>query len=179
MTDVFHIRIFQSFCIVNNTDTRPCYTSFCICPLNLLGWIFRRVNCQGSNGIKNFNFATYLAKFLPLYFSWSLNISLTKHQDYNSPSFHVCKRVRKKTFASVISSQTWLSLTTLFSFFFSWNCLWKIFSVILGNIPISRMLFYFKKTLGWLDCCWWGYHPRKRKRSNSRCSFFHLILQIL
>lgn len=31
----------------------------------------------------------------------------------------------------------------LFLFFFLWNCFWKNFNIILGNIPISRIFFFF------------------------------------
>ena len=170
MIYVFHIRRVQSFCIINNIDTQPYYTLVHGLHLSInLGWISRRVTVE-SMGIKLFNFATYLVSFLPLYFSCSLNISITEHWEYNTPSLHVCKHLRNKSFTSVINSQIWLSLTTLcfsFFFFFLWNCFWKNFDIILGSISISRIFFFFfllQEKLGQLDCCQGDYNPRKKER---------------
>ena len=77
MIDVFHIRMVQSFCIINNIDTQPYYTLVHVLHLsiNLVRMNSRRVTVE-SMGITFFNFATYLVSFLPLYFLCSLNISI-------------------------------------------------------------------------------------------------------
>lgn len=168
MIDVFHIRTVQSFCIINNIDTQPYYTLVHVLHLSInLGWISRRVTVE-SMGIKFFNFATYLVSFLPLYFSCSLNISITEQWEYNTPSLHVCKHLRNKSFTSVINSQIWLSLTTLcFSFFFSYETVFERILILFWEIFLFLEFFFFfllQEKLRQLDCCQGDYNPRKKER---------------
>lgn len=169
MIDVFHIRTVQSFCIINNIDTQPYYTLAHVLHLSInLGWISRRVTVE-SMGIKFFNFATYLVSFLRLYFSCSLNISITEHWEYNTPSLHVGKHLRNKSFTSVINSQIWLSLTTLcFSFFFfSYETVFERILILFWEIFLFLEFFFFfllQEKLRQLDCCQGDYNPRKKER---------------
>ena len=170
MIYVFHIRRVQSFCIINNIDTQPYYTLVHGLHLSInLGWISRRVTVE-SMGIKLFNFATYLVSFLPLYFSCSLNISITEHWEYNTPSLHVCKHLRNKSFTSVINSQIWLSLTTLcFSFFFFfYETVFERILILFWEVFLFLEFFFFffllQEKLGQLDCCQGDYNPRKKER---------------